>query len=71
MTETERERLKKVVKEVWGSQRACAAELGIGEEHLSDILRGKYPHTGCAADTCGPQGAKYRRTLRHTASYWD
>jgi hypothetical protein len=46
MTETERERLKKLIKQVWGSQRACAAELGIGEEHLSDILRGKYPVTG-------------------------
>jgi hypothetical protein len=46
MTETERDRLKKVIKQVWGSQRACAAELGIGEEHLSDILRGKYPIPG-------------------------
>lgn len=46
MTETERERLKKVIKEVWGSQRACAAELGNHETHLSDILSGRYPIPG-------------------------
>jgi hypothetical protein len=46
MTETERERLKKVVKELWGSQRACAVELGIHETHLSDILSGRYPIPG-------------------------
>jgi hypothetical protein len=46
MTETELERLKKVIKQVWGSQRACAVELGIHETHLSDILQGRYPVTG-------------------------
>lgn len=46
MSEAELLRLKAVIKEVFGSQKACAAELELSPEHLSDILAGRYPVPG-------------------------
>lgn len=38
--------MRVVIREIWKTQDACAVELGIHPNHLSDILRGKYPVPG-------------------------